>query len=70
MKAIAIIIGVIGILAIAAAIIFLRAWLFMLAWNFVTPVFSGPVLTFWQSFAIAFILSMIGGWFKSTTKKD
>jgi hypothetical protein len=62
--------AVVMFLVILSITLFLPAWLFMLAWNFVAPVFGGPVLTFWQSFAITFILSRIGGWFKSTSKKD
>lgn len=27
--------------------VFLPSWLFMIAWNFVAPVFNGPVLTYW-----------------------
>lgn len=50
--------------------VFLPAWLFMIAWNFVAPVFGGPHLSYWYAFAIVFILQMIGGFFKNSSKKD
>lgn len=71
MKTIATGIGALFIFALVIGVaVFLPAWLFMIAWNFVAPVFNGPVLTYWYAFAIVFILQMIGGFFRSTSKKD
>lgn len=40
----------------------------MWLWNWLTPLFwtASPVLTFWQALGICFLLSIIGGFFKST----
>ena len=71
MKTLATGIGALAIFLFVIGIaVFLPAWLFMIAWNFVAPVFHGPTLTYWYAFAIVFILQMIGGFFRSTTKKD
>lgn len=56
-------------LPILGIAVFLPAWLFMIAWNFVAPVFNGPQLTYWYAFAIVFILQMIGGFFKAANKE-
>lgn len=60
------------IIAVVIAIaLFLTPWLFMIAWNFVAPaLFSGPVLSYWQSFAIIFILQLISGLFKLSVKRE
>lgn len=70
MKTIATGIGALVIfLLILGLTVFLPAWLFMIAWNFVAPVFGGPQLTYWYAFAIVFILQMIGGFFKAANKE-
>lgn len=44
--------------------------IFMLLWNWVAVgLFSAPVLTFWQSFGLCLLLSVIGRFFKSTSSK-
>lgn len=54
--------GVILFIALVCAILAVGPWLFMLAWNFVAPVFwpAAPVLTFWVSFVALFVLGVIG----------
>lgn len=36
------------------------AWLVMLLWNVIAGHFGLPVLTYWVSFAIVFLVSIIG----------
>lgn len=61
------------IIALAAGISALFGWIFMLVWNFaIVDAFHAPVLDFWHAWAIWFIISLIGGAFRSTVtnKKD
>lgn len=52
-----------GILAGISAFI---AWLFWLGWGFVAvPAFGAPALTFTQTWAGMFLLSIIGNYFRS-----
>lgn len=41
-------------------------FLLMLVWNFVMPVFGLPEITFWHSLALCFLLTIIGGFFKTS----
>lgn len=56
---------------VLTAIDFLWAWLLRLLWNGLVPaVFHGPVLTYWQAFIAVWLLSFIGGFFKSSASKE
>lgn len=48
---------------------FLLGWLFMLLWNWLAPLFweAAPILTYWQSFGVVMILSLIGSFFKNSS---
>ncbi len=60
------IVVILGLLALAVAFISLQAWVFMVLWNAVVPtIFHGPALTFWSSMTCTFLLSIIGGFFRS-----
>lgn len=66
---ISIIIGIIALALLIHGVIFTLPFFF--AWNYIAPVFSFPVLTYWQSFAITILISTIAGFFRSTsTKKE
>jgi hypothetical protein len=43
----------------------------MLLWNWLAPTFwtAAPELTFWQSLGICILLSIIGGFFKTSNNK-
>lgn len=58
------------VLLIIIAILFfpvsITAWIFMLCWNYLdSTIFHLRTLTFWQAFAMAFLLAIIGGAFSS-----
>jgi hypothetical protein len=44
--------------------------LFMLAWNYLIPVFHLPHLDFWHAFAVVFLISLFGTLFRSALKVD
>lgn len=63
-----------GTIVLVALVVFgswaLEGWIFMLLWNWIAVgSFSAPVLTFWQSFGLCLLLSVIGGFFKSSSSK-
>lgn len=58
---------VIGLIAGFAA---LGAAILCWAWNaFVPPVFKGPEITFWQAFALTFLIGSVKGLFSINIKK-
>ena len=60
----------IGVFALIAGICFFGAWIFMLLWNWVAVgIFNAPALSFWYAFGLCALLSIIGGFFKSTSSK-
>ena len=50
---------------------FLEAWVVQLLWNWIAPIFwtAAPILTYWQSFGVCILLSIIGSAFRSTISK-
>ena len=58
MKDILVIIGYIFIIGCCMCV---TPLLFMLLWNWIVPIFwaSAPILTFWQSFGLVLLLSLI-----------
>ena len=49
---------------------FLGAAILCWAWNaFVPPVFKGPEITFWQAFALTFLISSVKGLLSINLKK-
>lgn len=53
---------VLGILALVFGGMCAEAWLLMIAWNgLIAPWLGWPVLTFWVSFAILFIINLLFG---------
>ena len=47
--------------------VLLWTWALQLAWNFVAPpVFGWPELTFWQAFALSFVLNLLGSGFRAS----
>jgi len=55
--------------AIGALII---CFFFLIAWNYIAPLFKLPHLGFWQSFSLVFLLALVGSFFHSkiTLNKD
>ena len=62
--------AVIFVLFIIIAVIFVQAWIVQLLWNWLVPMFwaNAPILTYWQSFGCCVLLSIIGGYFRSSSK--
>lgn len=62
-------INCIFVLAIFILCMAFTPFVFMLLWNWLVPIFwsNAPILTFWQSFGIVVLLSIIGSFFR---KKD
>jgi hypothetical protein len=44
----------------------LTAWLLKIGWNYLTPLFNGPQITFWHALAAICILSIVGSFFKKS----
>ena len=53
----------VGIVGAAFAYTFLLGWLVMLCWNYLAPIFSVPLLGWWQACVLMFMCSIL---FKST----
>jgi len=49
---------------------FLEAWILMLLWNWIAPLFwlSAPILTFWQAYGAMVLIQIIAGLFKNLFK--
>jgi hypothetical protein len=49
---------------------FLEAWVLMLLWNWIAPIFwlSAPILTFWQAYGAMVLIQIIAGLFKNLFK--
>lgn len=63
--------GCMIILIILICCLTLEPLILMLLWNWLAPIFwtSAPELTFWQSLGICILLSIIGGFFKTSNNK-
>lgn len=49
----------------------LEAWIGMILFNWVAGLLGWVfVLTFWQAFAVCILLTFVGGFFKSNSKKS
>lgn len=46
----------------------LGAWIFMLLWNWLVPLFwtTCPILTFWQALGVLLIIDIIGYFFRGS----
>ena len=56
-------------IALVFGIVCLEAWVGMLLFNWVMVLFGCTfALNFWQAFVIFFLLSFVGGFFKSSSK--
>ena len=56
----------VGLLVIAV-VAGLGALFFMMGWNFFfSPVFSLPIISFWQAFCAMLIIGIVGGAFKTS----
>ena len=49
---------------------FLEAWVLMLLWNWIAPIFwaAAPILTFWQAYGAMVLIQIIAGLFKNMFK--
>jgi hypothetical protein len=63
--------GCMIILIILICCLTLEPLILMLLWNWLAPTFwtAAPELTFWQSLGICILLSIIGGFFKTSNNK-
>lgn len=56
---------IIAIIVLALAFGFgLVPFLIMICWNFLAPLFGGPVITFWHALAVTVLLSVLSSFFK------
>lgn len=61
---------VIAVIALVFVLYAIGAAVFMAVVNWVARLFSlGFALTYWQSFGVYLLLSIVGGFFKSTSSK-
>jgi len=63
-----IIISIVALVA-SAIVSFVLALIWMWCWNYLVPVLGLPILTYWQSFAICILLSIVGSFFKDISVK-
>lgn len=66
MSLIALLLGIAGILGLVLGLYLGLAWLLSVLYAAIAPAFGWPELTYWQVFAAMMILSIVGGFFKST----
>lgn len=62
-------ISAVVIIAIVFLVVALQGWIVMMLWNLLAGYFGFKTVTFWIACGIALALSVVGGYFKSTTKK-
>lgn len=62
-----VIILVIGLVVLVVGIYWCIIHITLFAYGIIAPVFGLPMLDFWQVAAIYFLLSLVGGFFKSTS---
>lgn len=57
-------------LIVIVLLTFLEAWILMLLWNWIAPLFwlSAPILTFWQAYGAMVLIQIIAGLFKNLFK--
>lgn len=55
------------ILIVLVLLAFLEALVIQLLWNWLIPIFweAAPILTYWQSFGVCLLLSIVGSMFRS-----
>jgi hypothetical protein len=64
----AFLVGCLAVIAVALGLAAVLGFALMLTWNAVVPVvFGGPTIEFGTAFAAVFLLSIIGGFFRSDT---
>jgi len=68
MKAMEIMLYVIGGLTLVLGLMLFLAWILMLVWNFLAGYFGFKIITFWVAVAITVFLSIVGSFFKSSGK--
>ena len=62
---------IILVVAVILSVVCLEAWIAMLLINWVIGLFGGTfTLTFWQAFGVCALLSFVGGFFKSSSKRN
>lgn len=58
-------------IAFFVSIFMLVSYTVMLLWNWLMPdIFNLPVITFWQSVGLVFLLTIIRGWIVNPTKSN
>lgn len=69
MRILGAILVVLGVIALAIAITAFQAWILMFVWNFLAGYFGFAEITYLVSIAIVILLSIVGGFFKSSSSK-
>lgn len=65
------ILGIIaGAVLIGVLVLVIQAWVLMLGWNFLAAYFGFQEISFLVSLVIVILLGLVGGFFKTTVKKD
>lgn len=60
-----------GILLLAFAIMCFEGWILMLLWNWLlVSLFGISTIGFWQGVGLILLLNLIGGFFKTTVRKN
>ena len=65
------ILALLGILLLAFAIMCFEGWILMLLWNWLlVSLFGISTIGFWQGVGLILLLNLIGGFFKTTVRKN
>lgn len=60
-----------GVLLLAFAIMCFEGWILMLLWNWLlVSLFGISTIGFWQGVGLILLLNLIGGFFKTTVRKN
>ena len=62
---------VFGVVVLYFGIYAIYAWAVQALWNWIVPIFwtSAPILTYWEAVGVTLLLTLIGGFFKTTVKE-
>ena len=60
-----------GVLLLAFALMCFEGWILMLLWNWLlVSLFGISTIGFWQGVGLILLLNLIGGFFKTTVRKN
>lgn len=65
------ILALLGVLLLVFAIMCFEGWILMLLWNWLlVSLFGISTIGFWQGVGLILLLNLIGGFFKTTVRKN